>query len=90
MPETGFASNSKPGPIVKLKDNAEQLLSVNIDKEKSPEKTLGVGVMGGGAVGGVVAGVAVVAAAVVVPAAAAVVIPAAVAAVVLAAAAVVR
>ena len=35
---TGLAANSKSGPNVKLEDNAEQLPSAYIDKEKLPEK----------------------------------------------------
>jgi len=35
---TGLAANSKFGPNVKLEDNAEQLPSAYIDKEKLPEK----------------------------------------------------
>ena len=35
---TGLATNSKSGPNVKLEDNAEQLPSAYIDKEKLPEK----------------------------------------------------
>ena len=35
---TGLAAISKSGPNVKLEDNAEQLPSAYIDKEKLPEK----------------------------------------------------
>ena len=45
---TGLAANSKFGPNVKLEDNAEQLPSAYIDKEKLPEKLLEGGGGGGG------------------------------------------
>ena len=45
---TGLAAISKSGPNVKLEDNAEQLPSAYIDKEKLPEKLLEGGGGGGG------------------------------------------
>ena len=51
---TGLAAHCVSGPIVKLEDNAEQLPSAYIDKEKLPEKT------GAGAVVVALAGAAAV------------------------------
>ena len=48
---TGLAAHASSCLIVKLEDNAEQLPSAYIDKEKLPVKLLEGGGIGGGGVG---------------------------------------